>query len=220
MPPPSARLSRRAAMLTPSPYSRSPSTMTSPRLMPMRKRICRESGSSALRDWSCALDVDGALDGVHDARELRQHVVARGVHDAPAVTGHRRGDHPAILGDGADGRHLVVAHEAAVAFHVGAEDRDEFALDRTPAHGSEFYRARRARPPAWAGRCYLLPITPGRAATRIPWRRPAWRLRARGAPSSSDRRPRCRTPRRRWSRNTCAWAGARRTRARTSWSWA
>src|SRR5207237_6740218 len=34
-----------------------------------------------------ALDLDGGVDGVDDARKLRQDVVARRVHDAPAVAG-------------------------------------------------------------------------------------------------------------------------------------
>src|SRR6185369_44248 len=61
-----------------------------------------------------ALDVDRALHGIHDARELRQHVVTGRVDDPPAVAGDRGGDHRAIRGDRAHGRHLVVAHEAAV----------------------------------------------------------------------------------------------------------
>src|SRR4030095_1111663 len=69
-----------------------------------------------------ALDLDRALDGVHHAGELRQHVVAGRVYHAPAVAGHGGADHRAILGDGPHRRHLVVAHEPAVALHVGAHD--------------------------------------------------------------------------------------------------
>ena len=96
-----------------------------------------------------ALDLDGALDSVHDAGELRQHVVAGGVHDAPAMAGHRGGDHRAGLGDGADGRHLVVAHEPAIPLHIGAHDGGELPLHGTRIHGTEFYpRPRRTLRPA------------------------------------------------------------------------
>src|SRR5262249_11310149 len=77
----------------------------------------RELGVARLE---LALDVDRALHGVDDARELREHVVAGRIDDPSAVAGHRRGDHRAILGDRAHGRQLVVAHEAAVAFDVRA----------------------------------------------------------------------------------------------------
>jgi hypothetical protein len=49
MPPGSAMPSSRAAILTPSPYTRAPSYITSPRLTPIRYRICRDGGSAALR---------------------------------------------------------------------------------------------------------------------------------------------------------------------------
>src|SRR6266851_4210994 len=86
-----------------------------------------------------ALDLDRALDRVHHARELRQDVVAGGIHHAPAIPGHGRGDRLAVLRDRANGGHLVVAHEAAVAFHVGAQDGGELAFHRGSAHGPEFY---------------------------------------------------------------------------------
>jgi hypothetical protein len=74
------------------------------------------------------LDVDGALDGVDDTHEFRQHVVAGRVHHTAAVLRDRRRHHPAILGDRADGGGLIVAHEAAIAFDVGAQNRRKFAL--------------------------------------------------------------------------------------------
>ena len=52
MPSASAKPSSRAATLTPSPNNSSPSTITSPTLMPMRKRIRRSSANSALRTLS------------------------------------------------------------------------------------------------------------------------------------------------------------------------
>jgi hypothetical protein len=49
MPPGSARASRRAVTLTPSPKMSSPSTMTSPRLMPIRKSISISGGTAEFR---------------------------------------------------------------------------------------------------------------------------------------------------------------------------
>src|SRR5207237_1165785 len=164
----------------------------------------RELGVACLE---LALDVDRALHGVDDARELRQYVVARRVHHAPAMAGHRGCDDRAVLGDGAYGRHLVVAHEPAVAFNIRAQDRGEAALDGTPAHRHEFYRARE-------GASGDGPRRPGLGGTTSsPSRRPAWRLRATGARPSSGRRPRWRTTLPRWSRSTCAEAAACRRRA-------
>jgi hypothetical protein len=67
-PPAGARLSRRAATLTPSPRMSPASTMTSPKLTPTRKTICSASGRSSLtscsRVWiSTALRVASTLLG-------------------------------------------------------------------------------------------------------------------------------------------------------------
>ncbi len=50
IPPGSARASSLAAIFTPSPYILPPSSITSPRLIPMRNCILRATGSSVLRD--------------------------------------------------------------------------------------------------------------------------------------------------------------------------
>ena len=49
IPPGSASACTRAATFKPSPYARVPSYITSPRLTPMRKRICCSGGTVALR---------------------------------------------------------------------------------------------------------------------------------------------------------------------------
>src|SRR5207237_5724478 len=123
-----------------------------------------------------ALAVDRALYCVDDAPELRQHVVARRVHHAPAMAGHGGRDDRAILGDGANGRDLVVAHEPAVAFDVRAQDGGESALDGTPAHCQEFYRGRRLE-----------------RTTSSQLLRPAWRLRAMEVHPGYALRPRLRS---------------------------
>jgi hypothetical protein len=86
-----------------------------------------------------ALNVDGTLDGVDDADKVRQDVVARRVHDAPAVAGDRGADDLAILRERADGPQLVLTHETAVAFHVSAQNRGKLALSRALVHVGEFY---------------------------------------------------------------------------------
>src|SRR6267378_4155471 len=79
-----ASASSRAAMLMPSPKMSSPSTMTSPRLTPIRssRRRSGATGSLIARD---ALHLDGAAQRVDDAREIRQQTVAGRAHDPPAM---------------------------------------------------------------------------------------------------------------------------------------
>ena len=128
MPPGIARLSNRAAMLTPSPYSRSPSTITSPKLMPMRNCIWRCSGSSCILHLECVLNLDGTAHGIHHTGELGQQVVAGGIdHTATVLLNQGRNDRT-IGGEGADGGFFIVAHETAVPRHIGAEDRRQLAF--------------------------------------------------------------------------------------------
>ena len=130
MPPGSAMPSSRAATLTPSPKMSSSSTMTSPRLTPMRNSMRRSCGTSALRSPS-ALDLGGAGDGVHDARELHQHAVAGELDDAPLVLGDLGVDQLLAMRIQRGKRGgLVGAHQAAVADHVGGQDSGEQAVER------------------------------------------------------------------------------------------
>src|SRR6516165_4070451 len=84
MPPGSAKPSRRAAMLTPSPKISSPSAMMSPRLIPTRNSIRSSGGIAELRSTIPPLHFDGAAHGINHPRELDQHPVAGGL-DHPAV---------------------------------------------------------------------------------------------------------------------------------------
>src|SRR5215813_1652408 len=85
------------------------------------------------------LNLDGGLDGVHDAGEVGQDVVTRGVDDPSALTGDRGADDLAILRECADRCQLVLAHETAIAGHVGAEYGGQLALRWALVHGWEFY---------------------------------------------------------------------------------
>jgi hypothetical protein len=98
------------------------------------------------------LDLGGALHGVDDAGELGEHVVAGRVHHPSPVAGHGRRDRLPVRGDRADGGDLVVAHQPAVAFDVGAEDGGQLAVHAAPVHAFDstpppraVCRARRSR---------------------------------------------------------------------------
>ena len=70
------------------------------------------------------LDVDRATDRVDDARELGQRTVAHELDDAPPVLADGRVDGLVSVGlQARQGPLLIVIHEAAVADHVGGQDR-------------------------------------------------------------------------------------------------
>src|SRR5215472_15099817 len=86
-----ASASSRAAMLTPSPKMLSPSTITSPRLTPMRSSRRRSGGSGSLTARR-ALHRDGATEGVDDARKIGQYAVTGGADDPPLMRRDQRVD--------------------------------------------------------------------------------------------------------------------------------
>ena len=121
--------SRRAATLTPSPKMSSPSTMTSPRLTPMRNSMRRSSRNIGVALAHVALDLGGAGDRIHDARELDQHAVAGELDDAPPMLGDLGVDQ--LLAMRLERRErggLVDAHEAAVADHIGGQNSGQTAF--------------------------------------------------------------------------------------------
>jgi hypothetical protein len=89
-PPGSASASSRAATLTPSPKMSSPSTITSPRLMPMRSLICCASIASGSR--SIIPRCTSAAQRIDDAGEFCQQAVAGGLDDAAMMLGDLRVD--------------------------------------------------------------------------------------------------------------------------------
>jgi hypothetical protein len=56
-------------------------------------------------------------------RKLRQQVIPRGVYHATPVLLDEGGHQLTVCRDGADRRHLILTHEAAIPFDIGAEDR-------------------------------------------------------------------------------------------------
>src|SRR5882724_8793360 len=121
IPPGSASVSSRAAMLTQSPKMSSPETITSPILTPMRKRICSDSATPALRSAT--------------PRWIRmQQPVARGLHNAAAAGRDGRIDDVAAQAIEARKRPgLVLAHQTAVADEVGGEHRRQPPVNRAVA---------------------------------------------------------------------------------------
>src|SRR5215471_10223232 len=100
------------------------STMTSPRLMPMRKRMRSRSGRLALRSSTPLLHDDGAAHGIDHRSELDQHAVASGLEDASTVLVDQRIDQftPMALENG-ERLFLVRAHQPRIFDDIGAEDR-------------------------------------------------------------------------------------------------
>ncbi len=126
--------SKRAATLTPSPIRLSPSTTTSPRLMPMRNRmrLARASRRSVGRvaSWISVAHRTASTGLANSAMTL-----------SPALPKTR----PAMLGDqpvddlamGLEGRKralLVLAHQPAVADHIGCKDGSHSALNAIHGH--------------------------------------------------------------------------------------
>jgi hypothetical protein len=70
------------------------------------------------------LDIDGALDGIDDARELDQQSVARGLDDtAPAARDGRLDQFSEMGVEPGACSHLVLAHKPTITDHVGSQDR-------------------------------------------------------------------------------------------------
>src|SRR5712692_1416813 len=86
--------------------------------------------------FEVVLNRDGTLHRIDHAGELREQVIPRGVHHAAPMRLDVCGHHLAVGGEGADGGHFIVAHEAAVALDIGAEDGRELALDAGEGHSS------------------------------------------------------------------------------------
>src|SRR5213593_3543365 len=100
--------------------------ITSPTLMPMRNSILRWSGSSVfLTPSSCWTST---AHGIYRTGKLSQQIIPRGVDYSTSVLLDKRRHHLPVGGQGANGRLLILAHEAAVAFDIGTKDGSELAL--------------------------------------------------------------------------------------------
>ncbi len=133
-------------MLTPSPKMSPSLTMTSPTLMPMRKRMLATLVERSIGNGKIALDLDGALHRGEDAGEFGEDAVAGGTADPAAMLRDERIDDDPVGRERRQRRFLVGAHQPAVAFDVGGEDGDELSLQRRRFHGQTRSFIRRPRP--------------------------------------------------------------------------
>src|SRR6266851_703677 len=78
------------------------------------------------------LDLDGALDGIHDAGELGEYAVAGGIDEASVMLLDQRIDQLAMRGQSTKSGLLVLPHEAAIAEDIGTEYGGELAFQYPP----------------------------------------------------------------------------------------
>ncbi len=91
------------------------------------------------------LDFHGAAHRLDDARELREHRIARGAHDAALMKGDDPVDHRAVSGEHPDRAFFIVAHLPAVSGGIGRKDACQPALYARWIHGSLTARLGAAR---------------------------------------------------------------------------
>jgi hypothetical protein len=103
----------------------------------MRNSIRRSGGKFAFLGLERGLDFDRALDRIDDAGELGEYTVARGVDEASVMLLDERVDQPAMRGQSAVSRLLVLPHEAAIAEDVGAEYGGELTFHARVHFGTE-----------------------------------------------------------------------------------
>ena len=130
IPPGSASAFSRAATFTPSPKMSCSSTITSPRLIPMRNLIRCSGGTSGLRSiiprWTSTAQRTAST----TLGKFRQQAVAGVLDDpAPVLLDLRIDQLPEMRLEPFVRPLLIRAHQARVPRHVGGEDRGE-AADR------------------------------------------------------------------------------------------
>ena len=75
------------------------------------------------------LDTDRRLDGIYDAGELREKLIAWCVHHAAALLSDQLGDDFPVGGERLYRSDVVGAHQATIAFDSGAQDCGQSPLD-------------------------------------------------------------------------------------------
>ncbi len=156
IPPTSACASNRAAMFTPSPYtSPSSSTITSPRLMPIRYSIRHSRRQHRVALGHQALCVDGGLHGLHGRRKLDEQPIAGALDDAAAVVEHDGIRLVAVRLEDGERAFFVLGHHSRVAGHVHHHDRGQApARHSSPPDG---IRTRFTVPTLTLRRCHRRP---------------------------------------------------------------
>ena len=143
IPPGSASCSRRAAMFTPSPWRSVPSTITSPRLTPMRTSMRWSSGRPAFRSamprWMSTAHSTAST----TLAELGEKTVAHQLEDCAAMRRDRRLDKFSSTGlKPLESSRLVQLHQTAVAGDVGGEDGGELPFDERAVFSQHYTRIR------------------------------------------------------------------------------
>ena len=133
MPPGSAIVSRRAAILTSSPKISSSSMIISPTCIPMRNSIRDPRGTRKSQCGHRSLDFRGTTSRVHHACEFDQQPVTRGLDNAAHVGGYRGVD------QGFSDRFktsqrafLVSSHQTAIAGNIRRQDSRKPTLHALP----------------------------------------------------------------------------------------
>jgi len=80
------------------------------------------------------LDLDSTLHGVDGAGEIGDEAIARRTEDPTAMRGDQAIDDGPVSRERAKGADLISAHEAAVTFDIGGEDRRELSFDGVRFH--------------------------------------------------------------------------------------
>jgi len=81
------------------------------------------------------LHSNGTLHGIERTRKLGQHIVTGEVYHAPLMTAYKGSHLSSVRSESPDCRHLVLTHEAAVAYSIRTENGSEFALQSFFSHG-------------------------------------------------------------------------------------
>jgi hypothetical protein len=79
---------------------------------------------------------DCTLNGIHRAGEISDETVARRVEDPASMRGDQAIDDDPVSREGTEGADLIPAHEAALALHIGGENRGELSFDGWGFQGS------------------------------------------------------------------------------------
>ncbi len=108
-------------------------SITSPRLTPMRRRICAARRNGRVHAGDRVLYVSRAFDRIHGAGEFGHQAVADAAEDAAVEFPHQGVEDPAPDCERGKCAGLVGAHQPAVIDHVCREDRGNLAA--VPDHG-------------------------------------------------------------------------------------
>src|SRR5262249_3589193 len=85
-------------------------------------------GQLCVFNFQFLLDFDPTPHGIYDTGKFGQQIVSWRVYHSATVLLDKGRHHPAINSQSVNSRFLILTHEAAIAFDIGAEDRRQLAL--------------------------------------------------------------------------------------------